>query len=122
MQIEWGPIRRTCEGVSRRSFLKVGTLAALGLSLPELIRQREASAASGRRPANMIFLWLDGGPSHMETFDLKPEAPAEIRGECKPSETGVPAYVADDPLSCVAIGAGRALEHFEIFRDSLTPV
>ena len=37
-------------------------------------------------------------------------------------ETGVPAYVADDPLSCVAIGAGRALEHFAIFRDSLTPV
>ena len=38
------------------------------------------------------------------------------------NETGVPAYVADDPLSCVAIGAGRALEHFAIFRDSLTPV
>jgi rod shape-determining protein MreB len=37
-------------------------------------------------------------------------------------ETGVPAYVADDPLSCVAIGAGRALEHFTIFKDSLTPV
>jgi hypothetical protein len=49
---------------------------------------REA-AAEGKNPANMIFLWLDGGPSHLETFDLKPEAPAEIRGEFKPIETNV---------------------------------
>jgi hypothetical protein len=89
MQIEWGASHRNCEGVSRRSFLKVGTLAALGLSLPELLRQREAAAAAGRKPANMIFLWLDGGPSHLETFDLKPEAPAETRGEFKPIETNV---------------------------------
>jgi uncharacterized protein (DUF1501 family) len=90
MQIDWGPVRRNCEGTSRRSFLKVGTLAALGLSLPELIRCREAAAAQGKRPASMIFLWLDGGPSHLETFDLKPEAPAEIRGEFKPIKTKVP--------------------------------
>src|SRR3712207_351321 len=89
MQIEWGSAHRNCEGVSRRSFLKIGTLATLGLSLPELIRQREAAAAAGRKPANMIFLWLDGGPSHLETFDLKPEAPAETRGEFKPIETNV---------------------------------
>jgi len=89
MIIEWGRVDRNCEGVSRRSFLKVGTLAALGLSLPDLIRLREASAAEGKKPANMIFLWLDGGPSHLETFDLKPEAPAETRGEFKPIETSV---------------------------------
>jgi Protein of unknown function (DUF1501) len=90
MQIEWGSVSRNCEGVSRRSFLKVGTLAALGLSLPELVRAREAGAAEGKRPANMIFVWLDGGPSHLETFDLKPEAPAEVRGEFKPIKTNVP--------------------------------
>src|SRR5947209_14820890 len=89
MNFEWGPVNRNCEGISRRSFLKVGTLSAVGLSLPELLRLREAAAAEGRKPANMIFLWLDGGPSHLETFDLKPEAPAELRGEFKPIETKV---------------------------------
>jgi uncharacterized protein (DUF1501 family) len=89
MQIEWGYASRNCEGVSRRSFLKIGTLSAMGVSLPELIRLREAAAAEGRKPANMIFLWLDGGPSHLETFDLKPDAPAEVRGEFKPIETNV---------------------------------
>jgi hypothetical protein len=89
MRIEWGGIERNCAGVSRRSFLKVGTLSALGISLPDLIRHREAAAATGKKPANLIFFWLDGGPSHLETFDLKPDAPAEIRGEFKPMETKV---------------------------------
>jgi len=89
MQIDWGAVNRTCAGVSRRSFLKVGTLAALGVSLPDLIRQQEAAAAAGRKPASLIFLWLDGGPSHLETFDMKPDAPAEVRGEFKPIETNV---------------------------------
>jgi hypothetical protein len=89
MRIEFGDYRRNCEGISRRGFLKVGTLAGMGLTLPELLRGREAAAAAGRKPANTIFLWLDGGPSHLETFDLKPEAPAEIRGEFKPIETNV---------------------------------
>ena len=89
MQIEWGPRHGNCEGVSRRSFLKLGTLAAMGVSLPDLVRIQEAAAANGGTPANMIFLWLDGGPSHLETFDLKPDAPAEIRGEFKPIETNV---------------------------------
>jgi hypothetical protein len=89
MKIDFGPVQSNCQGVSRRSFLKVGTLAALGVSLPELIRCREAAAAAGKKPANMIFLWLDGGPSHLETFDLKPEAPAEVRGDFKPIETNV---------------------------------
>jgi hypothetical protein len=89
MKIEWGPVSRNCEGVSRRSFLKVGTLSALGVSLPQLVAQREAAAAAGKKPANIIFLWLDGGPSHLEMFDLKPDAPAEIRGEFKPIETKV---------------------------------
>ncbi|HEU4751541.1 MAG TPA: twin-arginine translocation signal domain-containing protein, partial [Armatimonadota bacterium] len=76
MKIEWGPVRGNCAGVSRRDFLKIGALAGMGLTLPDLIRCRAAAAAEGRRPANVIFLFLDGGPSHLETFDLKPEAPA----------------------------------------------
>lgn len=90
MQIDWGGGSRTCAGISRRSFLKVGALPVLGLSLGELAAQRQAAAAEGGRPASMIFIWLDGGPSHLETFDLKPEAPEETRGEFKPIATNVP--------------------------------
>jgi len=89
MRIEWGGRSGNCTGASRRDFLKIGTLSALGLSLPELMAQREAAAAAGRKPASMIFIWLDGGPSHLETFDLKPDAPEEVRGDFKPIETNV---------------------------------
>jgi hypothetical protein len=89
MKIEWDVVQRNCAGMRRRDFLKVGGLTGLGLTLPELVRCREAAAAAGKKPANVIFIFLDGGPSHLETFDLKPEAPAEIRGEFKPIETNV---------------------------------
>lgn len=113
MKIDWGPVGRTCDGISRRSFVKVGTLAALGLGLPELVRMREAAAAGGRRPANMIFLWLDGGPSHLETFDLKPDAPAEIRGDFKPIETNVPGIRICEHMPLTA----QVMDHFTILRS-----
>src|SRR5687768_12548192 len=89
MQIEWGAVGRNCAGKSRRDFLKIGALAGMGLTLPDMVRMREAAAASGKTPANVIFLFLDGGPSHFETFDMKPDAPAEIRGDFKPIDTNV---------------------------------
>ena len=113
MKIEWGPAHRNCEGVSRRSFLKVGTLAALGVSLPDLVRMQQAAAAEGRKPANMIFLWLDGGPSHLETFDLKPDAPAEVRGEFKPIETNVPGIRICEHLPKTA----KVMDQFAIIRS-----
>jgi hypothetical protein len=77
------------EFIGRRSFLKVGALAAGGLTLPWLLRQRAAAAsASGSRKA-VIQLWLAGGPSHIDMYDLKPNAPAEVRGEFKPIATNV---------------------------------
>jgi hypothetical protein len=113
MQIDWGTVKRNCDGVSRRSFLKVGTLAALGLTLPELLQAREAAAAAGRKPANMIFLWLDGGPSHLETFDLKPDAPAEVRGDFKPIETSVSGIQICEHLPKTA----KAMDLFTILRS-----
>lgn len=113
MKIEWGPEHQNCAGVSRRSFLKVGTLSAMGISLPEILRLREAAAAEGKKPANMIFLWLDGGPSHMETFDLKTEAPAEIRGDFKPIETSVKGIQICEHLPKTA----KAMELFTILRS-----
>lgn len=67
-----------CTGVSRRDFLRLGGLGALGLTLPDLLRMREASAAP---EVNCIILWLKGGPPQHETFDPKPDAPVEIRGD-----------------------------------------
>lgn len=85
---------RDCEGCQRRDFLQFGFAGLLGLSLPELLRleAHAASAGSGRkkRPANaVILLWLAGGPSTIDMWDLKPNAPEGIRGEFKPIATKV---------------------------------
>ncbi|MEK6258347.1 MAG: DUF1501 domain-containing protein [Planctomycetota bacterium] len=90
--------------IARREWLRVGGLSALGVSLPHLLRAAETPAARlGAAPKlagelgstfgkakNVIFLWLQGGPPQHETFDPKPDAPAEIRGPFKPIATNVP--------------------------------
>src|SRR6476469_8460094 len=77
--------------ISRRTFLRVGTMAVGGLSLPGLLRIRAAGGQSpaGRKKA-VILIWQAGGPSHIDMYDLKPDAPAEVRGEFKPIKTNVP--------------------------------
>ncbi|HEU4753374.1 MAG TPA: DUF1501 domain-containing protein, partial [Armatimonadota bacterium] len=73
---------RTCDGVSRRDFIKVGTLGLAGLTLPEFLQLREAAAApKPERAKAVILLWMGGGPSHLDTFDPKPDAPSDYRGE-----------------------------------------
>ncbi len=76
------PSPRRCDGVSRRSFLKIGTLGFTGLTLADALRVRaSASAASPSVPdRSVILIWLDGGPPQHETYDPKPDAPAEFRG------------------------------------------
>ncbi len=85
---------RNCEGSSRRDFLKVGSLGLGALSLPQLLRSRAAAAAEGSQVKNtsVIWLWLGGGPTHVETFDPKMTAPSEYRsvtGEVATSLAGV---------------------------------
>ena len=83
----------SCPGpVSRRSFLEAGSLALGGLALNDLLRLRAVAKAAGRESTDtsVILIWLQGGPSHMETYDLKPDAPADYRGECVPISTVVP--------------------------------
>jgi hypothetical protein len=75
--------------VSRRNFLTVGTLALGGLSLADLLRLSAQGAGSGR-PRSVIMVYLPGGPSHIDLYDMKPDAPVEIRGEFKPIKTRVP--------------------------------
>jgi hypothetical protein len=88
-----------CTGSSRRDFLRVGGLSALGLTLANYFRLQSASAnppganASGspaRRNVNCILLWMQGGPSHIDTFDPKPDASVEIRGEFNTIQTKIP--------------------------------
>ena len=99
---------RRVDRVGRREWLRVGGLSALGLSLPHLLHGTQSAVASPTAPAgattklsgelgstfgkakNVIFLWLQGGPPQHETFDPKPDAPAEIRGPFKPISTNVP--------------------------------
>lgn len=89
-----GPARRLCDRMTRRRFLRVGTLGvAGGLSLANLLRLREAQAAAGRpvgKKRSVILIWQHGGPSQLDTFDMKPEAPAEVRGPYTSIETNVP--------------------------------
>jgi len=85
----YGPKNRFCDGVSRRNFLKIGALGMGGLSLPQVLRA-EASQGIGSSHKAVIMIFLPGGPSHQDMFDLKMDAPAEIRGEFKPISTNVP--------------------------------
>src|SRR5262247_1529410 len=77
-----------CDGLRRRDFLHAGSLAALGLSLTDWFALR-AQGAAGPPDINCILLMLIGGPSHLDTFDMKPNAPVEIRGPYKPIPTNV---------------------------------
>jgi len=77
-------------GISRRDFLRVGALGLGGLTLADLFRLRGTAAGGARKAVIMIYLY--GGPSHIDLYDLKPDAPAEIRGEFKPIHTNVPGF------------------------------
>lgn len=79
-----------CDGVSRRNFLKIGALGLGGLTLPQLLRAEAQSGAARPRPHKaVIMIFLPGGPPHQDMFDMKPDAPLDIRGELKPISTNV---------------------------------
>ncbi len=79
-----------CDGLTRRDFLHAGSLAFLGLSLPDLLSLKALGAIKHDRDVNCIMLMLVGAPSQQDTWDMKPNAPAEIRGPFKPTPTNVP--------------------------------
>jgi hypothetical protein len=85
----WGPKQRFCDGLTRRNFLKIGAFGA-GLGLAEMLRLRALAEPGKTSHKAAIMIYLPGGPSHMDMYDLKPDAPAEFRGEFKPIKTNVP--------------------------------
>src|SRR5258708_3275412 len=97
----YGPQQRFCDGISRRNFLKIGALGLGGLTLPQLL-QAEAQSGVRRSHKAVIMIFLPGGPSHQDIFDLKMDAPSEIRGEFKPIDTNVSGIQICEPLPKIA--------------------
>jgi uncharacterized protein (DUF1501 family) len=93
-RLNLGSTARYCDGLSRRSFLQVGVAGMASVGLPRLLAAKAQSQAAGlpKKDTAVILIWLDGGPSHMDLYDLKPEAPAEYRGFWKPIRTKVPGF------------------------------
>jgi uncharacterized protein (DUF1501 family) len=101
----------TCDGVRRRDFLKVGALGA-GLSLSGYLRLAAAGEVDKAKAKSAIFINLTGGPSHMDTFDLKPNAPAEYRGQFNPIKTNVAGVEISEHLPKLA----QCADKFAILR------
>lgn len=107
-----GNKQQFCDGITRREFLKIGGLALGGLALPQILA---AEARAGIRSSHkaIIMIFLPGGPPHQDMFDLKPDAPSEIRGEFKPIKTNVPGIEICEHLPRIA----AMMDKFAIIRS-----
>ena len=104
---------RPCDGVGRRDFLRAGVAGGAGLSLASYMQMAHADQLnSGAKAKSAIFINLNGGPSHMDTFDLKPDAPDEYRGEFSPIQTNVPGIYISEHLPKLA----QVMDKFCILR------
>ncbi|WP_439625048.1 DUF1501 domain-containing protein [Gemmata sp.] len=99
-----------CSGVPRRTFLRVGGLSAFGLGLPQYLKamsDAKTAAAPRAKAKRCILMWMQGGPSHIDTFDPKPDAPAEVRGDFGTVATALPGVRFCDPLPMLAKQADK---------------
>src|SRR5688572_22692729 len=103
---------RYCDGLRRRDVLRVGALGAIGLGLADYFRMTEAGEVRNARATSAIFVNLQGGPSHIDTFDLKPDAPAEYRGEFRQIATNVPGVAFCEHMPRLA----RCADKFALLR------
>src|SRR5438552_18695705 len=110
---------RTFDAVSRRRFLQAAGLGAVSFATPGVVAARVGSDASGQGAAekSCIFVLLCGGPSHLDTWDLKPDAPAEIRGPYKPIATAVPGM----RLSELHVRMAKMTKNFSLIRSMTHP-
>lgn len=123
----WGSKQRFCDNMNRRNFLQIGAFGA-GLSLADMLRlkaaQDPATAPKSSSQKAAIMIYLPGGPSHMDMYDLKPEAPMEFRGEFKPIQTNVPGVQICEHMPLQArmwdkLAAVRSLVSVDEHADSL---
>ena len=115
LRISAGSSGRYCDGLSRRNFVQVGLAGMGSASLGAIMKARAESQSLGHRgkSTSVILIWLDGGPGHMDMYDLKPEAPPEYRGIWKPIPTNVPGF---DVTELFPLQAERA-DRFSIVRS-----
>src|ERR1700730_15059153 len=98
----WSP------GLSRREVVRIGAVGLGGLTLPELLRlEHAARAATGGKARSVILLFLSGGPAHQDMWDLKPEAPEEVRGTFQPIDTNVAGIQVSEHMPRMARMADR---------------
>ncbi len=92
LRIDSGGTGRYCDGMNRRSFVQLGVAGMASLGLADVLRAKEqsVSTAGNGKKTSAILIWLDGGPSHLDLYDLKPLAPLEVRGLWSPIRTNVP--------------------------------
>src|SRR4029078_12274117 len=91
---------RDCQSPSRRSFFQIGALAGLGVSLPLALSTRTARAPAAKA-RNCILIWTQGGTSHHDTFDPKPNAPVSVKGEFSVIDTAIPGVTFNE--SCLTV-------------------
>lgn len=103
--------------LSRRDFVRIGGIGTLGLTLADFCAAGPAKSAR-TTAKNCILIWLDGGPSHLETFDLKPEAPAEVRGPFQPISTAVSGIQLCELMPNTA----RLMQHVALVRSVTSPL
>lgn len=112
-------VQREKNGVARRDFIRIGALSTLGLTLPDLLRARAQAkpAEQAGKAKACIVLWLSGGPSHIDMWDPKPEAPSEYRGTFKPIQTNIEGMQVSEHLPKMA----KHAEKFSIMRSMTHP-
>src|SRR5690242_5434790 len=93
---------KTCDGISRRDVLALGTAGLFGLTLPDLLRMEARGARATRKAKGVIMVWLGGGPATIDMWDLKPDAPENIRGEFKAIRTDAPGVEIGEHLPKMA--------------------
>ncbi|MDG2223328.1 MAG: DUF1501 domain-containing protein [Rubripirellula sp.] len=115
---------KRCDGVPRRSFVRVGGLSALGLGLGDLFRLQRANSSSplsnqgsAAKAKSCILIWLDGGASHLDTFDPKPQAPTEVRGPFGSVETSLPGVRISEHLP----KTGQMMDNLALIRSVTSP-
>lgn len=110
-----------CDGYLRRDLLRVGGLTAMGIGLGDFFRLQRAQAVDskmGSRAKSCILIWLDGGPSHLETFDPKPDAPSEVRGPLESIATSIPGVRLSE---CLPYSA-KMLDRMAVIRSMTSPL
>src|SRR5439155_7447190 len=99
--------------LSRRELLTVGSVGLAGLGLPDFLHRQAQAASAKSRAESVIFLYLQGSPSHIDTWDPKPDAPVDVRGEFKPIPTAAPGMSLTEMYPLLA----KEAKHFALVRS-----